>query len=266
MADHPSFSVITGASSGIGFELARVAARHGSDLVIVADSDKIHQAAQTLRSTGRKIEVVQADLATRDGVDHLYERVKAMGRPVDALFANAGRGQGHAFLDQSFEDIERVINTNVVGTVYMLHRFLRDMRQRGQGKVLVTGSIAGFMPGTYQAVYNATKAFIDSFSYALRHEVAEQGISVTCLMPGPTDTDFFEEADMLDTKVGTDKKDDPAKVAEDGYNAMIKGEGHEIVGVGNKLQVMMSRIAPQGRTAEMHRKLAEPGTGKPQQH
>ena len=263
MAEHPSFSVVTGASTGIGLELARVAAKHGSDLLIVADGPEINEAGEDLRRTGVNVEVVQADLATREGVDQLYDRIKLLGRPVDALFANAGRGLGKGFLDQDFADIERVIDTNIVGTVYLLHRVVNDMRARGEGRVLITGSIAGFMPGTYQAVYNATKAFIDSFSYALRHEIADSGVTITCLMPGPTDTDFFEDADLLDTKVGTDKKADPAKVAEDGYKAMIKGEGSEISGVANKIQVMMSRVMPQGQVAEMHRKMAEPGSGKP---
>jgi short-subunit dehydrogenase len=162
---------------------------------------------------------------------------------VDALFANAGRGLGHGFLDQDFNDVERVINVNVIGTVYLLHKVMGDMRRQGGGRVLITGSIAGLMPGTYQAVYNATKAFIDSFAYALRQEVKDEGISVTVLMPGPTDTDFFETADLLDTKVGAGKKDDPHTVARAGYEAMLRGDGHEVSGFGNKLQAMMTRGA-----------------------
>jgi NAD(P)-dependent dehydrogenase (short-subunit alcohol dehydrogenase family) len=156
MADNDtiSFSLVTGASSGIGFELAKVAAEHGSDLLIAADGPEIHAAAEQLRQTGVEVFVVQADLATMDGVDQLHEKYSGLGRPLDAIYANAGRGIGKAFLDQSFDDIKHVIDTNVTGTLYLLHRFVGDMRQQGWGKVLITGSIAGLMPGTYNAVYN----------------------------------------------------------------------------------------------------------------
>jgi short-subunit dehydrogenase len=139
------------------------------------------------------------------------------------LLANAGRGLGKAFLDQRWPDIRHVIDTNVTGTLYLLHKIGRDMRTRGRGRVLITGSIAGFMPGTFQAVYNGTKALLDSFSFALRAELKVSGVTVTCLMPGATETEFFERADMLDTKVGQSKKDDPADVAKVGYDAMMRG-------------------------------------------
>lgn len=256
-----SFAVVTGASSGIGLELARLAAERGADLLIVADGDEINEIATTLRSADRMIEALQADLATKEGVDELYDKIREIGRPVDALFANAGRGLGNGFLDQDFGDIERVIDTNVTGTVYLLHRVVNDMRQQGWGRVLITGSIAGLMPGTYQAVYNATKAFIDSFAYALRHEVKEDGISVTVLMPGPTDTDFFETADLMDTKVGQGKKDDPAMVAKAGYDAMLRGDGHEVSGFANKMQAMMTRVLNDDQLAKMHEGMAKPGSG-----
>src|SRR5204863_6197922 len=131
----------------------------------------------------------------------------------EALLANAGRGLGKAFLDQDFADIRHVIDTNITGTLYLIHKVGRDMRARGDGKILITGSIAGLMPGTYQAVYNGSKAFLDPFSYALRHELNDSGVTVTCLMPGAAETEFFERADRMDTKVGTSKKDDPADVA-----------------------------------------------------
>lgn len=255
------FSVVTGASSGIGLELARVAAEHGSDLLIISDGPDIETVANELRqSTGVAVEALMVDLATREGVDQLYAKLKELGRPVDALFANAGRGLGHGFLDQDFNDVERVINVNVIGTVYLLHKVMGDMRQQGFGRVLITGSIAGLMPGTYQAVYNATKAFIDSFAYALRQEVKDEGISVTVLMPGPTDTDFFETADLLDTKVGAGKKDDPHMVARAGYDAMLRGDGHEVSGFGNKLQAMMTRVLGDKQLARMHEGQAKPGT------
>ena len=134
------------------------------------------------------------------------------------------------------------------------------MRARGEGRILVTGSIAGFMPGTYQAVYNGTKAFIDSFSFALRAELKGSGVTLTCLMPGATETDFFERADMLDTKVGTQKKDDPVDVAKTGFDAMMRGEGDVVSGWQNKLQSAIANITPAGVLAEQHRKMAAPGT------
>jgi short-subunit dehydrogenase len=258
--DTRSFAIVTGASSGIGYELAKLCAEHGFDLLIAADEPEIERAAQSLRGIGVAVDAVQADLATREGVDKLY--AAAQGRPVDALLANAGRGLGHAFLDQNIDDIQHVIDTNITGTVYLLHKVGNDMRARGQGRILITGSIAGFMPGTFQAVYNGTKAFLDSFSVALQHELKDSGVTVTCLMPGPTETEFFERADMLDTKVGQQKKDDPADVAKAGFEAMIKGETDVVSGFKNKVQTAMASVMPADTLAEQHRKMAEPGSGK----
>jgi short-subunit dehydrogenase len=253
------FAVITGASTGIGYELARVCAGHGFDLLIAADEPEIEEAAERLRAMGVDVDALVTDLATLEGVDELYQA--ANGRPVDALLANAGRGLGHAFLDQDWDDVQRVIDTNVTGTLYAIQQFGRDMRARGKGRILITGSIAGFMPGTFQAVYNGTKALLDSFAFALRAELKESGVTVTCLMPGATETDFFERADMLDTKVGTSKKDDPAMVARKGFDAMMAGEGDVVTGWMNKLRSAIANITPAGMLAEQHRKMAEPGSG-----
>lgn len=263
MADAKKLAVITGASSGIGLELAKLCVGDGYDVFIVSDTAEIEQAATELGllSNG-SVETLQADLSTTDGVDQLYDAVRASGRSVDVLMANAGRGLGRGFLDQDWADITKVINLNVVGTTYLLQRFLRDMRARNSGKVLITGSIAGLMPGSFQAVYNATKAYVDSFSFAIRNELKDTDVTVTVLMPGPTDTDFFEVADMLDTKVGSDKKAPPADVAKAGYDAMMRGDGHEVAGFGNKMQALMANLMPDKALAEMHRKLAEPGTAK----
>ncbi|MBL8215065.1 MAG: SDR family NAD(P)-dependent oxidoreductase, partial [Bryobacterales bacterium] len=194
-------AIVTGASAGIGYELAKRCAQEGFDLVIAADQPGIQPAADDFRTLGAKVDAVQADLATLEGNDQIYKALN--GRPVDALLANAGHGLGHAFLDQDFADVRHVIDTNVTGTIYLIQKVGRDMRSRGAGRILITGSIAGFMPGTYQAVYNGTKAFIDSFSFALRAELKDSGVTVTCLMPGATETEFFERAGMEDTKVGS---------------------------------------------------------------
>src|SRR5712672_3666612 len=244
------FAVVTGASTGIGLELARECAKHKFDLLIVANETEINSAADELRREGGTVETVQADLATIEGIDHLYEKIGR--RPVAALLANAGRGLGKAFLDQDFKDARYVIDTNITGTVYLIHKVCRDMRARNEGRILITGSIAGFMPGSYQAVYNGTKAFLDSFSYALREELKDTEVTVTCLMPGATETEFFRRADMLDTKVGTAKKDDPAKVAKDGFKAMMSGEGGVVSGWHNKLEAATAHVMPAERLAKKH--------------
>jgi short-subunit dehydrogenase len=260
MSDNRPLAIVTGASTGIGYELAKRCAEHSFDLIVAADEPQIEQSAQSFRTLGVAVEAVGADLATLEGVDKLYAAIK--GRPVTALLANAGRGLGKSFLDQDFDDVRRVVDTNITGTIYLLHKVGRDMRARGQGRILIVGSIAGFLPGTYQAVYNATKAFLDSFSFALRHELKGSGVTVTCLMPGATETDFFERADMMDTKVGQVKKDDPAKVAKTGFDAMMRGDGDVGSGWHNKLQSAIANIMPSGAVAEIHRKIAQPESAR----
>jgi uncharacterized protein len=253
-------AIVTGASSGIGLELAKQAATRGYDLIIAAN-ESLEAAQRQLEELGASVTPIEADLAMRDGVERLY--ALAGSRNVDALLANAGVGLGKAFLDQDFEDVQRVVNTNVMGTLDLIQRVGRDMRSRGAGKIMITGSIAGFMPGTFQAVYNGTKAFLDSFSYALRNELKDTGVTVTCLMPGATDTDFFERADLMDTKVGSDPhKDDPADVAKTGFDAMEAGEAGVVAGLSNKLRVALSNLMPNELLAEQHRKMAEPGTAR----
>jgi short-subunit dehydrogenase len=255
--EHP-LAIVTGASSGIGFELARCCAQKGFDLVIAADEPAIHEAASSLRAMGVEVTACEVDLATTEGVDEVCDACS--GHTVSALLANAGRGLGGAFLDQDFARIQHVIDTNVTGTLYLIHRVGRQMRDWGRGKILITGSFAGLMPGTYQAVYNGTKALLDSFSYALRAELKDSGVTVTCLMPGATETEFFERADMLDTKVGTEKKQSPEEVARIGFEAMMKGDGDVVAGWGNKLRAAISHVAPSTLLAEQHRKMAAPGT------
>ena len=255
-------AVVTGASSGIGYELAHCCAREGFDLVIAADRGNLDTAAVDFRALGARVDALRVDLATRDGIDQLQALIG--DRNVDALLANAGHGLGDAFLEQDFEGVRHVIDTNITGTLDLIQRVGRDMKIRGQGRILITGSIAGFMPGSFQAVYNGTKAFIDSFAYALRNELKDTGITVTVLMPGPTDTDFFERAGLLDTKMGADdKKDDPRSVARVGFEAMMRGEADVIAGLKNKLQAVVSNVVPAEVLAEKHRKMAEPGTAKP---
>jgi short-subunit dehydrogenase len=253
-------AVVTGASSGIGLALAQLAANDGYDLIIAADRP-LDAAVAELGPLGVKIQAVQTDLATQRGIDELTAKIAE--RPVALLFANAGHGLGKAFLDQDFDEIRHVLNTNITGTIDLIHRVARTMRQHGAGRILITGSIAGFQPGSFQAVYNGSKAFIDSFSLALRDELKGTGVTVTCLMPGVTDTEFFERADLMDTKVGTmENKADPAEVARIGYEALLAGEADVIAGMKNKAQVAMSKVLPAEMVATQHRKMAQPGTAK----
>jgi len=254
------FAVVTGASTGIGLELAKCCAKAGFDLVIAADEPAIQGAADELRGLGAKVESVQADLSTAGGIDKLCGVVG--NRPVDALLANAGVGLGKAFLDQEFDRVRRVIDTNITGTLYLIHRAGNEMLRRKSGRILITGSVAGFTPGSFQAVYNGTKAFLDSFSFALREELRDSGVTVTCLMPGATETEFFRRADMMDTKVGTEEKDDPADVAKAGFEAMMSGESDIVTGFKNKVQTTVANVTPNELLAKQHRKMAEPGTAK----
>ena len=259
MAD--KFAIITGASTGIGFELAEIAAENGYDLLVVADEPLIDAAARDFQQHGVTVDSIEADLATLEGVDRLLDA--AQGRRIDLLCANAGRGVGRDFLSQAVTDWRRVVDTNITGTVYLLQRVLQQMVAQGEGKVLITGSIAGFIPGSFQAVYNGSKAFIDSFADALRNELKdEKGITITTLMPGATETEFFDRADMMDTKVGQQEKDDAGKVARDGWNALMKGDAHIVSGWKNKLQAAAAHVTPAAVMAEQHRHMAEPGTAE----
>ena len=255
-------AVVTGASSGIGYQLAQLCAENGYDLAIAADEPTIVEAKQAFERLGAQVRAVQTDLSTEEGVQQLLDLIG--DEPVDILCANAGHGLGHGFLDQDWKEARNVIDTNITGTLYLVHNIAKGMRDRDRGRILFTGSIAGLMPGTFQAVYNGSKAFVDSFSFALRNELKDTGVTVTCLMPGPVDTEFFERADLMDTKVGQGKKADPAKVAKTGFDAMMKGEGDVVAGFMNKVQAAVAAITPQSQLAEMHRGMAEPGSGKQQ--
>lgn len=253
------FAIVTGASTGIGLELAKLAAQDGYDLLLVADTPFVDGSAG-LEATGVSVDTIETDLATFEGVDRLLDA--AQERQIDLLCANAGHGLGHAFLDQEVADWRHVIDTNITGTVYLLQKVLRQMVARDDGRILVTGSIAGFIPGSFQAVYNGSKAFLDNFTDALRNEIKEsKGVTLTTLMPGPTDTEFFERAEMMDTSVGVNpNKSDPADVAKDGWEAVMSGKASIVSGWTNKIQVAAANVTPASILAEQHRAMAEPGT------
>jgi short-subunit dehydrogenase len=257
-------ALVTGASSGIGQELATQFAENGFDLVIAAEDVGIHASAAGLENSGVSIETVQVDLSGAGGVQTLYERVRALDRPLAAAALNAGVGAGGAFVGETkLEDELQIVDLNVRSTVHLAKLLLGDMVARGEGRMLFTSSIASTMPGTFQAVYNASKSFIQSFALALRNELKDSGVTITLLMPGPTDTEFFERAEMLDTKVGAGEKDDPADVARDGFEALMAGEERVVsASLKTKLQAGASRVLPDSAKAEMHRKMAEPGSAK----
>jgi short-subunit dehydrogenase len=257
MAD--KFAIVTGASSGIGYEIAKLAAKDGYDLLVAADEPLV-DAAAAFKDLGVEVKSVEADLATEEGVERLLRA--AGGRPIDVLVANAGHGLGRAFLDQDPKEWRHVIDTNITGTLLLIQQVARQMVARNQGKILITGSIAGHIAGAFHAVYNGSKAFIDSFSDALGKELKDTEVTVTCLKPGATETEFFERADLMDTKVGQAKKDDPADVAETGWEAMKDGTRSVVYGLKNKAQVAAAKVLGGGVSAEMHRSMAEPGSGK----
>lgn len=256
------FAVITGASSGIGYELARVFAENGFDLLINAEDD-LSDARRTFANEETNVEAVRADLAKPRGVEKLYDRIQKAGRPIDALALNAGIGAGGAFagdtdLDQELE----LIDLNVRSTVHLSKLVVPGMVRRGDGRILFTSSIASTMPGTFQAVYNASKSFVQSFALALRRELKGTGVTVTSLMPGPTETEFFERAHMEDTRVGSSDKDDPAQVAQQGFDALMKGKEKVVAGsLTNKLMAYGGRFVPERAKAEAHRLMAEPRSG-----
>lgn len=258
------FALVTGASSGIGLELAKQFAKHGFDLLITAEDDELTAAAEEVRGFDTRVDSVQVDLRTEEGVEKLVDEVAGLGRPVAAVAVNAGVGAGGAFVGgTSLEDHLAVVDLNVRSSVHLAYRLLPPMAARGAGRVLFTSSIAATAPGPFQSVYNASKAFIKSFAEALREELRDTGVSVTTLMPGPTDTEFFDRADMLDTKIGAGAKDSAAVVAKQGYDALMAGEDHVVAGSPkNKLQAAAGNVLPDPAVAKQHRQMSEPGSAE----
>jgi short-subunit dehydrogenase len=256
-------ALVTGASSGIGLELAKLFAEAGYDLIVAADSDKLAQASETLQRYGAHVDAVQVDLARADGVEELYRHVRSDSRPLDSAALNAGVGAGGEFAHETrLEDELRIVDLNVRSTMHLAKHVVRDMVDRGHGRILFTSSIGATTPGPFQAAYAASKAFLQSFALALRNELKDSGVTVTVLMPGPTDTDFFKRAHMTDTRLGSAEKDDPAQVARDGFEALMGGEERVVShSLKAKVQGIGSRVLPDGVNAELHRKQAEPHSG-----
>jgi short-subunit dehydrogenase len=255
-------AVVTGASSGIGRALAEQFVERGFDVVAAAEDDELTAAASALQARGATVVPVQADLATSEGVEQLHAAVTATGRPVAAAALNAGVGVGGRFDETDLEADLRLIDLNVRSQVHLAKLLVRDMVQRGEGRLLFTSSIAAKMPGPYHATYAASKAYLHSFAEAIRTELKDTGVTVTSLMPGPTDTEFFERADMEDTKIGSGNKDDPADVARDALAALMAGKDHVVAGsMLNKVQAATSSVLPDKAVSSAAAPMTKPGSG-----
>lgn len=255
-------AIVTGGSNGIGLELARQFADNGYDLLIAAENEAhLRDAAMTLSASGAKVDIYASDLGQEQAVDGLYRAITAAGRPVDALCVNAGIGLGGPFVETDLKTELQMIDLNIRGAVQLTKLVLKDMVARDSGKILFTSSIAATMPDPFEAVYGGTKVFLRWFGEALRNELKETGITVTVLMPSVTDTNFFNRADMLDTKAGaSDSKDDPAVVAKAGFDALMAGDDKVVPTVKNKIMGAVADLLPDAAAAQVHRGMSEPGS------
>jgi len=257
-------ALVTGASSGIGYELAKVFARNGYDLVVAAEGAGIEGAARDFELLGARCLPVRTDLSTKEGVERLYAEAKELAVPIEAVAINAGVGVGGDFARAT--DLEQeiaLVNLNVVSTVRLAKLVVKDMVARGRGRVLITASIAGIMPTPLEAVYGASKAFTLSFAASLHDELSGTGVTVTALMPGPTNTNFFHRAGLDDTKVGAieKNKNQPADVAKQGFDALMAGKDRVVAGsLATRLQGAAARFIPERLKGRQHRKMAEPGS------
>jgi uncharacterized protein len=252
--------VVTGASSGIGLELAKVFGRHAFDVVMVAEDERLAPAADAVRSeVSGEVIAMRADLSSDAGVEDLHRQLVALDRKVDVLALNAGVGAGGEFLEMAWETERDLLGLNVLSVVHLAKLLTPDMARRRKGRILITASVAATVPGPYYATYAASKAFVLSFAEAIRHELEPHGIVVTALMPGITDTDFFRRADMLDTRAGRGPKDDPAKVAQDGFDKLMRGSDHVVAGSPKyKALVFASRFVPYRAAASLHARFTKP--------
>jgi short-subunit dehydrogenase len=257
-------ALVTGASSGIGRELAKQFAENGYDLIVAAEDVELDDATEELKALGVAVAPVSVDLTKRADVERLAAAVLGAGRPLDAAALNAGVGHGGAFADTDLEAELGIVELNCASTVHLAKRVVQDMVARGEGRILFTSSVASQAPEPFQAVYGASKAFVQSFAMALREELKDTGVSVTALLPGPTDTEFFDRAEMTDTKLGaSDKKDDPAQVARQGFEGLMKGEASVFAGsLSSKAMGRLSAVTPAPLATTMKRPMTEPGSAE----
>jgi short-subunit dehydrogenase len=255
------FAVVTGASSGIGYWLAKELAERGYDLVICSAGERLDQASQDFTTIGVSVTAISADLSTRDGIDKLWNAVQSSGRTVDVACINAGIGVGGLFAETDLDIELQMVQLNCVGVVHLAKHVVKHMLALNEGKILITSSIAGEMVAPREAVYAATKAFDLSFAHSLRYELRDTGVSVTALQPGPTDTDFFHRAGMDNTKTGSEGKHEsqPQDVARQGLDALFDGKDHVYAAsVKTKMEGMLANVVPGAIKGAMHEKMAKP--------
>jgi uncharacterized protein len=253
------YALITGATSGIGYELAKLFAGDGYNLVIVArDENELRQKAQELSTANVDVVAIAKDLFQPEAAFELYDEVKSRNLTVDVLVNDAGQGQYGLFVEQDIHRLLDIIQLNVKSLTVLTHLFLKDMVARNEGKILQLASIASQLPGPWQAVYHATKAYVLSFSEALVQELKDSAVTVTALQPGATDTDFFNKAEMQDSKILDTKLSDPKKVAKDGYDALMKGDDKIVSGFKNKVMVGLGSVMPESAAAAQMNKMQKP--------
>ncbi len=252
-------ALVTGASSGIGFELARQFASGGFDLVVTAEDAELARAAASLREIGGEVLAVQSDLRSREGVERVWAAVQERGRPLEAAALNAGIGLGRSFVEQDLDEVLSLIDLNVRSTTHLAHLVLRDMVARDHGRVLFTSSIASTMPGPNQAVYNGTKSYVQSVAEALQSELSGTSVTVTSLMPGPTATEFFERGRLADTPLGRGPQDDPADVARQGFEALMAGKRRVVAAsLMTRAMELSNKVLPDRVKAAANKAMAKP--------
>jgi short-subunit dehydrogenase len=257
-------ALVTGASSGIGRELAKQFAQNGFDLIVAAEDVELDDATEELRGLGVAVAPVSVDLTKPADRERLVAAVRGAGRPLDAAALNAGVGAGGRFVENALADELRIIELNCASTVVVAKPIAQDMVARGEGRLLFTSSIAALAPEPFQAVYGASKSFVQSFALALREELKDTGVSVTALLPGPTETEFFDRAELTDTKLGaSDTKDDPAQVARQGFEGLMKGEATVFAGsISSQMMGRLSEVLPTPMATAIKRKMTEPGSAE----
>jgi short-subunit dehydrogenase len=259
MSSNQKYALITGGSSGIGLELAKLFAKDQYNLVLVArNTDELEKAATELKQSGVEVVTIAKDLFKREAPLELHDELKAKGIQIDVLVNDAGQGQYGLFTETDLDRELDIIQLNIGATISLVKCFLPEMLARKEGKILNLSSIAGKTPGPYQSVYHGTKAFVQSFTESIRSENKDSGVTITALLPGATDTDFFNKAEMQDSKILESGLADAAKVAKDGYEALMNGDDMVISGLKNKAMVGMSNITPDHLVADMMKKQQEP--------
>ena len=257
-------ALVTGASSGIGRELAKQFAEHGFDLIVAAENVELDDAVEELRSMGAVVAPVSVDLTERADVERLVAAYRGSGRPLDAAALNAGVGVGGAFVETDLDAELNLVELNCASTVHLAKRVAQDMVARGEGRILFTSSVASQAPEPFQTVYAASKAFVQFLALGLREELIDTGVTVTALLPGPTDTEFFDRADLTDTRLGaSEHKDDPAQVARQGFEGLMKGEASVFAGsVTSKLMGKLSAVLPDALAGKSHKPMTRPDSAE----